>query len=153
MKNKRPDEYGGSTENRARIVSEIAAKIKQRTGNDFPVFLKMNVVDFCDGGIDVEEAVRIVDVVSKTGIAAVEASGGGIGHHMNWLGPAKNKEWREGYLRPQASELKSKISLPVIMVGGLREFTMAHDIIQNAEADLISMSRPFIREPDLIKRW
>ena len=45
----------------------------------------MKVVDFCDGGIDVEEAAPIVDVVSKTGIVAVEASGDGIGHHMTWL--------------------------------------------------------------------
>ena len=151
--NRRQDEYGGSTENRARIVSEIAAIIKQRAGDDFPVFIKMNVVDFCDGGIDVEEAVRIVGIISTGGIAAVEASGGGIGHWMTWLGPANKKEWKDGYLRPYAAELKSKISLPVIMVGGLREYTMVEDIIQNAEADLISMSRPFIREPELIKRW
>jgi 2,4-dienoyl-CoA reductase-like NADH-dependent reductase (Old Yellow Enzyme family) len=151
--NRRADEYGGSTENRARIVSEIAAQIKQGAGNDFPIFLKMNVVDFCDGGIDVEEAVHIVEVVSSAGIAAVEASGGGIGHHMTWLGPAKQKEWKEGYLRTYTSELKSRISLPVIMVGGLREYDMALDIIQNGEADLISMSRPFIREPGLISRW
>ena len=90
----------------------------------------MNVVDFCDGGIDVEEAVRIVGIISSSGIAAVEASGGGIGHHMTWLGPAKNKEWKEGYLRPYAAELKFKISIPLIMVGGLREYSMAEEIIQ-----------------------
>jgi 2,4-dienoyl-CoA reductase-like NADH-dependent reductase (Old Yellow Enzyme family) len=151
--NRRQDEYGGSTKNRARFLSEIVAKIKQRAGDDFPVFVKMNVADFCDGGIDVEEAVRIVDVISTGGIAAVEASGGGIGHYMTWLGPAKKKEWKEGYLRPYAAELKSKISIPLIMVGGLRNYTMAEEIIENAEADLISMSRPLIREPGLIKRW
>jgi 2,4-dienoyl-CoA reductase-like NADH-dependent reductase (Old Yellow Enzyme family) len=113
----------------------------------------MNVVDFCDGGIDVEEAVRIVDLVSSAGIVAVEASGGGIGHHMTWLGPARQKEWKQGYLRAYASELKSRISLPVIMVGGLREYDMSLEVIQNGEADLIAMSRPFIREPALISRW
>ena len=151
--NRRQDEYGGSTENRARILTEIAAEIKQRAGDDFPVFVKMNVVDFCDGGIDVEEAVRIVEVISTGGIAAVEASGGGIGHYMTWLGPAKKKDWKEGYLREYAAGLKSKISVPLIMVGGLRDYSMAEEIIQNAEADLISMCRPFIREPGLIKRW
>ena len=73
----------------------------------------MNVVDFCDSGIDVEEA-----------------SGDGIGHHMTWLGPAKNKEWKEGYLRPYAAELKSKISIPLIMVCGSRKYSMAEEIIQ-----------------------
>jgi 2,4-dienoyl-CoA reductase-like NADH-dependent reductase (Old Yellow Enzyme family) len=151
--NRRQDEYGGSTGNRARILSEIAAKIKQRAGDDFPVFVKMNVADFCDGGIDVEEAVRILEVITTGGIAAVEASGGGIGHYMTWLGPAKKKEWKEGYFREYAAALKSKISVPLIMVGGLRDYSMAEEIIKNAEADLISMSRPFIREPGLIKRW
>ena len=151
--NRRSDEYGGSTQNRSRILVEIAAEIKRRTSEDFPVFVKMNVVDFCDGGIDVDEAARIVDTTATGGIAAVEASGGGIGHHMTWLGPARKKEWQEGYLRPYAAELKSKVAVPVIMVGGLRTYSMAEDIIRNAEADLISMSRPFIREPDLIKRW
>jgi 2,4-dienoyl-CoA reductase-like NADH-dependent reductase (Old Yellow Enzyme family) len=49
--------------------------------------------------------------------------------------------------------LKSRIPLPLIMVGGLRDYAMMEVIIQNAEADLISMSRPFIREPGLIRRW
>ena len=151
--NRRSDEYGGTTQNRSRILAEITAEIKRRTGEDFPVFVKMNVVDFCDGGIDVDEAARIVESIAPDGIAAVEASGGGIGHHMTWLGPARKKEWQEGYLRPYAAELKSKVALPVIMVGGLRSYAMAEDIIANSEADLISMSRPFIREPDLIKRW
>ena len=151
--NLRQDEYGGSTENRARILSEITAKIKQQAGDNFPVFVKMNVVDFCDGGIDIEEAVRIVEVLATGGLAAVEASGGGIGHNMTWLGPAKKKEWKEGYLREYAADLKSKISVPLIMVGGLRDYSMAEEIIKNNEADLISMSRPFIREPGLIKRW
>lgn len=151
--NKRQDEYGGSTRNRARIISEIAAEIHKRTGNDFPIFIKMNVVDFCDGGIDVDEAVRIADILSSRGIAAIEASGGGIGHRMTWLGPAKKKEWKEGYLRQYAAELKSKTELPLITVGGLRSYAMMEDIIHRGQADLISMSRPLIREPQLIKRW
>ena len=72
---------------------------------------------------------------------------------MTWLGPAKKKEWKEGYLRPYAAGLKFRIQMPLLMVGGLRDYAMVEEIIQNGEADLISMSRPFIREPALIRRW
>lgn len=151
--NHRTDQYGGSTENRARIISEILAEIKRRSGKQFPVFMKMNVMDFCDGGITVDEAVRIVNLLTRHGLAAVEASGGGIGHAMSWLGPAKRKEWSEGYLRPYTVALKARVDVPVIMVGGLRAFEMLEAIIAANEADLVAMSRPFIREPQLLKRW
>ena len=78
--NHRTDRYGGCTENRARFVSEIVAEIKHRSSSDFPVFIKMNLMDFCDGGITVDEAARIVNLLVPGGMAAVEASGGGIGH-------------------------------------------------------------------------
>ncbi len=151
--NLRRDDYGGSVVNRARIICEIAAEIKQRCGDDFPILIKMNVSDFCDGGIDIDEAERIAQTIAAGGITAIEASGGGIGHDMTWLGPDRKKDWKEGYLRTYAAELKSKISLPLIMVGGLRSYAMIEKILHRNEADLIAMSRPLIREPGLIRRW
>ena len=151
--NRRTDEYGGNAENRSRIICEMTSRIKRQTGGSLPVLIKMNVMDFADGGITVEVAVDMVKSMGRHGLDAVEASGGGIGHAMNWLGPAKRKDWTEGYLRPHTRELKSRIDLPVIMVGGLRSIDMMEDIISNGEADLVAMSRPFIQEPQLIKRW
>lgn len=151
--NLRRDDYGGSVVNRSRIICEIAAEIKQRCGSDFPVFIKMNVADFCDGGIDIHEAQRIARTIAASGIAAIEASGGGIGHDMTWLGPARKNEWQEGYLRPHAAGLKAEIALPIIMVGGLRNYAMIEEVLHRQEADLVAMSRPLIREPGLIRRW
>jgi 2,4-dienoyl-CoA reductase-like NADH-dependent reductase (Old Yellow Enzyme family) len=151
--NLRQDDYGGSVVNRTRIISEIADEIKQRCGSDFPVLIKMNVDDFCDGGIDMHEAQRIARIIAASGIAAIEASGGGIGHDMTWLGPVRKKEWQEGYLRPHAAGLKAETSLPIIMVGGLRNYAMVEEVLQRQEADLVAMSRPLIREPGLIRRW
>jgi 2,4-dienoyl-CoA reductase-like NADH-dependent reductase (Old Yellow Enzyme family) len=151
--NYRDDPYGGSTENRARMIGEMIYHIKERTDGRLPVFIKMNVMDFIDGGITVDEAEAVVGALSGYGLDAVEASGGGIGHEMNWLGPDKRKDWHEGYLRRYTGELKSRISIPVVMVGGLRSVPMMQEIIRKGEADLVAMSRPFIREPQLIKRW
>jgi 2,4-dienoyl-CoA reductase-like NADH-dependent reductase (Old Yellow Enzyme family) len=151
--NHRDDPYGGSTENRARMIGEMIERIKERTAGRLPVFIKMNVMDFIEGGITVEEAAAVIGALSGYGLDAVEASGGGIGHKMNWLGPDRRKEWHEGYLRKYTGELKSRIGIPVVMVGGLRSVPMMEQIIRKGEADLVAMSRPFIREPQLIKRW
>jgi len=151
--NRRKDEYGGDTENRTRIICEMTSRIKQQTGGGLPVLVKMNVMDFAAGGITVDDAVAMVKWMARHGLDAVEASGGGVGHAMNWLGPAKRKDWTEGYLRPYTRELKSRIDVPVIMVGGLRSIDMMEEVITKAEADLVAMSRPFIQEPELIKRW
>ena len=151
--NRRSDEYGGNTQNRARIVCEMISGIKQQTGDKLPVLIKMNVMDFVRGGVTVNEAVNIVKLMTHHGLGAVEASGGGIGHAMNWLGPEKRRDWYEGYLRPYTRKLKTKIDIPVIMVGGLRSIGMMKEIVLTGEADLVAMSRPFIQEPQLIKRW
>ena len=151
--NRRSDAYGGNTQNRARIVCEMISDIKQQTGGKLPVMVKMNVMDFTPDGVTVKEAANIVKLMTNHGLDAVEASGGGIGHDMNWLGPEKRRDWYEGYLRPYARELKTQIDIPLIMVGGLRSIDMLKEIITAGEADLVAMSRPFIQEPHLIKRW
>ncbi len=151
--NRRQDEYGGATLNRARIVGEIASGIKRSAGADFTVFVKMNVEDFLEEGLTTAEAARVVGILSRQGIDAVEASGGGVGHGMSWLGPAGHGDWSEGYLRPHTAALKSAVDVPVVMVGGLRRPAMMEEIIRLGEADLVAMSRPFIREPGLIRRW
>lgn len=151
--NHRTDRYGGSTVNRARIVAEIVTAIRKRVLGNFPVFIKMNVMDFCDGGITVEEAVRTTHFLAEAGIAAVEASAGGIGHAMTWLGPARRSAWSEGYLRPYTAALKAQVDLPVIMVGGLRSYEMMAEIVARGEADLVAMSRPLIRDAQLVARW
>ena len=151
--NTRDDEYGGNTENRCRIISDITRAIHRRAGAELPVFIKMNVMDFCKGGIVVDEAARMINIIAQNGMCAVESSCGGIGHEMNWLGPDDPNQWQEGYLRNYTADLKSKVDVPVIMVGGMRNAAMMEDVLQSGQADLISMSRPFIKEPQLIKRW
>lgn len=151
--NRRDDRYGGNTENRTRIVLEIAAAIKENAGQDFPVFIKINVADFCNGGMVIDDAVESAKLMADNGIAAIETSGGMFGHDMTPLGPAEASDWAEGYFMDYASALKAAVDIPVILVGGLRDFTMIEAVLDQGRADLVSMSRPFIREPELIKRW
>jgi len=151
--NQRADQYGGSAENRARIIIEMAAEIKTRTGEDFPVLIKMNVADFCEGGMVIDDAVEVAKIMAQNGIAAIETSGGASGHKVTPLGPVEDSKWTEGYFLEYASAIKAAVDVPVILVGGLREMNMMEEVLAQGKADLFSMSRPFIKEPAIIKRW
>jgi 2,4-dienoyl-CoA reductase-like NADH-dependent reductase (Old Yellow Enzyme family) len=151
--NQREDEYGGSPENRSRIIIEIAAEIRKRVGNEFPVFVKMGVVDFCEGGMTLEDGVAVAKAMSQNGIAAIETSSGTFGSEMNALGATDSSMWTEGYLMDYAAAVKAEVDVPVILVGGLRDINMMEEIISQGKADLVAMSRPFVIEPHLVKRW
>ena len=152
--NRRTDEYGGSIENRARFVVEIVDRARQLVGPNFPIMIKMNFNDFIQGGLEPDDAVRIAEVIEKAGIDCIETSGGTLSEskdHIAVKGIAKEES--ESYFRPYARALKQQVSIPVMLVGGHRSPGPMAQILENNEADFISICRPFIREPGLVKRW
>lgn len=151
--NRRTDAYGGTPENRCRIIIEITSAIRERAGPDFPVFIKMNVSDFIDGGMTLSDSVEVAKIISQNGIAAIETSGGMFGAKVTQAGPTDPSEWREGYFMEYAGTIKTAVQVPVILVGGLRNPSMMEGIIREGKADLVAMSRPFIKEPEIVKRW
>jgi 2,4-dienoyl-CoA reductase-like NADH-dependent reductase (Old Yellow Enzyme family) len=151
--NQRRDEYGGSPENRARLVLELVRELKEGAGEDFPVMIKMNASDFREDGMTVEDAAEMAAILACGGICAIEPSSGGIGSTHAPSGPIDKDQWHEGYLIEYAARIKKAVEVPVMVVGGMRDLSMMEEVIQGGKGDLISMCRPFIREPDLINRW
>lgn len=151
--NKREDKYGGSPENRARILGQICRAIKHKTANDYPVWIKMNALDGRPGGLTPEVAAEYGPFLEKTGYGAIEVTGGSPGGTHDSRGPVKKEEWFEGFYLEGASCIKTGTNLPVSAVGGIRSLEMVDHIVSGKTADLISLSRPLIREPDLINRW
>jgi len=151
--NKRQDGYGGSPGARARIVIEIRDKIGKKAGQDFPVLVKMNVSDFAGEEFFLEDAVDVARILSQKGIAAIETSGGASGQKVTWLGAVNDSDWTEGYFVEYGALIKKAVPVPIIMVGGLRSLEMAEAVVQRGKADLVAMSRPFIREPGIVRRW
>jgi 2,4-dienoyl-CoA reductase-like NADH-dependent reductase (Old Yellow Enzyme family) len=85
---------------------------------------------------------------------AIELSGGFM--TSSKLSPSRSgngSEEKEAYFREDARAMKKEIGIPLILVGGMRSFEVAEKLVQDGTADYISMSRPLIREPDLINRW
>ncbi|MDD2335123.1 MAG: NADH:flavin oxidoreductase, partial [Geobacteraceae bacterium] len=152
--NRRQDEYGGSIENRARIHLQIYHAIREVVGKDYPVLIKMNCTDATENGLTIDDSLRAAKLFADAGFDAIEVSGGII--RTGKLSPSRpgiTTEAEEAYFREYARRFKREIKIPLILVGGLRSFEVAEEILVDGIADYISMSRPLIREPDLIRRW
>jgi 2,4-dienoyl-CoA reductase-like NADH-dependent reductase (Old Yellow Enzyme family) len=152
--NHRSDEYGGPIGNRARLLLEVLQAIRGAVGTDYPVLVKLNSGDFVDGGLVVEDAAQVARMLEDEGIDAIEVSGGlPISRDSGSIRKGITSEDREAYFQDEARAFKEKVSVPLILVGGIRSFQVAERLVKDGVADYISMSRPFIREPDLINRW
>ena len=152
--NRRQDAYGGSIENRTRIHLQICDAVRAVVGKDYPVLIKMNSTDLVEGGLTPDDGLQAAKRFCDAGFDAIEVSGGII--RTGRLSPSKpgiNTESREAYFKEYARGIKAHIKTPLILVGGLRSYPVAEKIIAEGIADYISMSRPLIREPDLINRW
>jgi 2,4-dienoyl-CoA reductase-like NADH-dependent reductase (Old Yellow Enzyme family) len=164
--NVRDDEYGGSTENRTRIIREIYRRARGKVGDDFPILIKMNTTDFLPGGVDLDEALRIGKIITETGFTAIETSGGMYEsltrkeEELGWT-PVFMSEARTGiktkdqeaYFLPGAKAIKEETNATVILVGGLKSFSRIEEVLESRAVDFVSMSRPLIRQPDLPRLW
>lgn len=154
FRNKRTDKYGGPIENRARFLFETYRAVRKTVGRNFPVMIKLNTKDFVRGGLQERDTLFVAKRLDKMGIDAVEMSGG-LPASGN-LGPARakiRKESDEAYFLPLAKKIKKQVSAPIILVGGVRSLPAVNHILEAGAADMVSMARPLIREPGLVKRW
>jgi 2,4-dienoyl-CoA reductase-like NADH-dependent reductase (Old Yellow Enzyme family) len=152
--NKRQDEFGGDVHGRAKIHVEILEAIRKAVGDDYPVLIKMNSQDFVENGLSLEDSLQAGRMLADAGLDAIELSGGML--TSGNLSPSRsgiNTEEKEAYFREAAKLFKSEIDIPIILVGGMRSFEVADRLVEEGAADYISMCRPLIREPQLIKRW
>jgi 2,4-dienoyl-CoA reductase-like NADH-dependent reductase (Old Yellow Enzyme family) len=149
--NRRSDAWGGPIQNRARIVSEIIRGIKAAAGADFPVAVKLNSSDLMPGGLDIETAVEAARLFVSDGLDAIEVSGGTSESGRGSMWPGVRPEEEEGYFVDAAARVKGAVRIPVLGLGGLRTFREMEKFVREGRADLVSMSRPFIREPGLVR--
>ncbi|MFX0115202.1 MAG: NADH:flavin oxidoreductase [Candidatus Hodarchaeota archaeon] len=156
--NKRTDEYGGSIENRVRILVEIYDQLRDEVGQSFPIIIKLQTQDGdLAGGLSIEEGMQIAKIIVDTGFDAIEPSGGGGDIMMSdWTLPSVHFKSPddENYFLSTVKEIKGFAEkCPIILMGGIRNPTSAENFLRENHADFISMSRPLIYEPDLPERW
>ena len=152
--NRRKDKYGGNIANRTQILIEVLHEIRSRVGQDFPVLIKINTQDCLEGGLTPEESLEAALLLQREGIDAIELSGGtGASGKLRPVRTGIIQEEDEAYFKEAGAAFKARLDVPIMLVGGIRSYNVAKRIIQKGIADYICMSRPLIREPDLIKRW
>lgn len=151
--NRRTDEWGGPIENRARVLLEILGGIRALAGRGFPVIVKLNSTDFLEGGLTLEDSARAAVLLEAAGIDGIEVSGGMAEAGRGSIWPGLREEEDEGYFVAAAARIKAAVKVPVFGLGGIRTFGVAEKIVREGRADLISLSRPFIRDPFLVKNF
>jgi 2,4-dienoyl-CoA reductase-like NADH-dependent reductase (Old Yellow Enzyme family) len=137
--NTRTDRFGGSLENRVRVIADITFKARKLVGGDFPILAKLNCDDAVEGGTNIDTFPAVAAQVEKAGVAAIDV-----------IGPVSKAE-PESYFLKYARRLRVKV--PVILTGGNRNVDRLERILQAGPPDFVAMARPFIREPGLAARW
>jgi 2,4-dienoyl-CoA reductase-like NADH-dependent reductase (Old Yellow Enzyme family) len=151
--NRRYDYWGGDEERRFHFIEDIYEAMRKEVGSVFPIMVKMNADDFIEGGLRPAESLRIAKRLQALGFSAIEVSGGMFESGKMTVRPNIEKEDQEAYFREAAGLFAKELEIPVMIVGGIRSRGIAEDILQKGDADLISLSRPLIREPDLPNKF
>lgn len=146
--NRRTDRWGGTAENRRRFHLEVIRRVRRAVGNDFPLLAKYGLMDERSGGLTLEEGLETVKQMVAAGLDAIEISTG-VGNAC----PGVRRGQEATPFRGHAAIVKRNVDVPVIMVAGVRRLETARDIIASGDADMVALSRPFIREPGLVARW
>lgn len=149
--NRRKDKWGGTREKRVLILLDILRGIRKELGPDYPILVKLNMSDFITNGISIEDALFSAQALDSAGIDGIEISGGIAESEGSPMSQTDiDTVEKEAYFESFASVLKPLISCPLILVGGIRSLEKGSSILDKETADMLSLSRPFIREPDLV---
>jgi 2,4-dienoyl-CoA reductase-like NADH-dependent reductase (Old Yellow Enzyme family) len=145
LSNQRSDEYGGSFENRSRIVREVVAAVREVWPVELPLWLRVSATDWAEHGWDVDETVQLARQVKALGVDLVDVSGGGLVPHAKIpLGP--------GYQVPYAARVRREAGVATGAVGLITEAGQAQEIIASGAADVVLMARESLRDPYFPRR-
>jgi 2,4-dienoyl-CoA reductase-like NADH-dependent reductase (Old Yellow Enzyme family) len=157
--NQRNDQWGGSLENRARLLRTIVQQVRVAVGPAFPVAVKLNSADFQKGGFSFEESLQVAQWLEEDGIDLLEISGGtyeqprllgveGLEAPEEQAGVAASTLAREAYFVDFARAMRATVSIPLMVTGGLRQRAAMEAVLAEGAADVIGIARPLCYQPD-----
>lgn len=145
--NRRTDEWGGSFDKRLNFLRAVVAAVRAQVGRDYPVFVKLGMMDGIDGGLTLQDGAGVVAELSRMGLDAVELSGGIGGPRLTNIAKGIRNEGREAYFIRFARAARQMTDLPVMLVGGMRSRPVMEEVLASGDVDFISMCRPLINDP------
>ncbi|KAB0495928.1 NADH:flavin oxidoreductase/NADH oxidase family protein [Pseudomonas vancouverensis] len=153
LTNRRNDRWGGSLENRARLLLEVVKAVRKAVSPQFCVAVKLNSADFQRGGFDAEDARQVIEWLNELPLDLLELSGG------SYEAPAMQGEARDGrtlareaYFLEMASELAGVASMPVMVTGGIRRLAIVEQVLDSGVA-MAGIGTALAVEPHLVKHW
>lgn len=144
--NKRTDEYGGSTRNRARFACEVIEAIKEECGKDYPVIYRMSANEYVPGGLELAESMTLARLVEQAGADCIHVSQGVYCSTQHIIPPAITAP--AAYV-DNAAAIKSVVNVPVIAVGRINGMDVAESVLESDKADLVTMARASLADPEL----
>jgi 2,4-dienoyl-CoA reductase-like NADH-dependent reductase (Old Yellow Enzyme family) len=152
--NQRTDRWGGSLENRMRLLVETVREIRATTHDQFLIAVKLNSADFQRGGFDADDSLTVAHALEKEGIDLLEISGGTYESTAMVTGTPQRESTRarEAYFLEFAERFSQELSVPVMLTGGFRTRQGMNDALDSGAVDIIGLARPITYEPDLPQR-
>jgi 2,4-dienoyl-CoA reductase-like NADH-dependent reductase (Old Yellow Enzyme family) len=145
LSNHRTDAYGGSYENRTRLVREVIAAVREVWPEQLPLWLRISATDWTEGGWDIEQSVQLALDVKSMGVDLIDVSSGGVVPHAKIpVAP--------GYQVPFAARIRHDAGIATGAVGLITESTHAARIIEEGAADLVLIARESLRDPYFPRR-
>lgn len=143
LTNLRTDEYGGSLENRSRLLCEITSAARKAVGEDFLLLVRLGLDDLLPGGLTLEEGCMVAEKLENAGVDILDISTGLV-PPMVLPGPAM--------LRGMIRTVKERLSIPVIGAGELDNIEIAEDMVTKGEVDFIALGRPIMNQPNFVEK-
>jgi 2,4-dienoyl-CoA reductase-like NADH-dependent reductase (Old Yellow Enzyme family)/thioredoxin reductase len=143
--NRRTDEYGGTPEKRARFLSEIIQRTREKVGPDFPISVRLSGSEFLRGGTTLEDTIVQAPLLVRAGATVLHVSGGA---HENTEFQFLSYLWPDAFLTPLAARLKQVLDVPIITVGKLGHPEVAEKVLEEKRADFIALGRPLLADPE-----
>ena len=141
VSNRRADRYGGSFENRTRFLLEVVDAVRTEWPAEKPLFVRVSCTDWMEGGWNLEESVKLAQVLKASGkVDLVDCSSGGVD-------PRQKMDLYPGYQVPFAAAVRARAGIATGAVGMISAPEMAEDILATGKADLIIMARAFLNDP------
>ncbi len=145
ISNKREDEYGGSLENRMRIILEVVESIKREVGKDYPIGCRLNVDEQMEGGHTIEDSQKVVRILEKADIQMINVY---TGWHESPV-PTVQASLPKGAFMHLAEKVKGWVGIPVIAANRINDPIVAEKALAEGKADMIGMARALLADPEL----
>ncbi len=146
--NHRTDRWGGSYENRMRLPVEIVRRVREAVGPEFIIIYRLSMLDLMEGGSAWEEVVTLAKAIERAGATLINT---GIGWHEARIPTIATKVPRAAFTKVTA-KLRGEVSIPLVTTNRINTPEVAEQVLAEGDADMVSMARPFLADPDFVNK-